>query len=225
MQVLCDLNLENNQILNAIVHKVSADPAKETKNTAMLVYNTTEKKIKFYNGTEWITIGTGDGSTITIEIELSDTSTNDKAAGAKAVVDYVKKAIGSTISKITNIEKGQVIRKNPSSGELEGIAIDSEVTKNSNNLVSSGAVFKFFDDNVSIHKIIEGCPYLTSTNNKIVWTISLEHSTKAFVQIYEASTNEMVFADIKDTTNSIEITLNGINGNIAKNSYYAVIIY
>ena len=230
MQILSDVNLEKNQILNAIIQKVPSDPTPDSKSKGMLIYNITDNKLKYCNGTEWIVIGSGSGggTTISIDTTLSDNSTNDNAAGSKAVVDYVNNAINkysAVINQIKNVKNGDVLRISSTSGAVEGIGIDSNVTENSNKLITSGAVFNFVKDIASLNRVIEYNPALSSVNNTISWVISLKHNTKALVQIFESSTNELVQANVRDTSSQIEITLRGINGNLAANSFYAIIIY
>ena len=88
MKVLTNLDLIKNQLLNCVIQKVAADPT--TKLAAgWIIYNTTDNVIKFYNGEEWKEIGAGGGGSITIDTEITDESTNDNAAGSKAVYDFV----------------------------------------------------------------------------------------------------------------------------------------
>lgn len=50
MQFLTNIDLTLNQLLNAIVQKLAADPSNVE---ARVYYNTTEKMLKFYDGTAW----------------------------------------------------------------------------------------------------------------------------------------------------------------------------
>lgn len=102
MKVLTDINMNNNEIMEVIIHKVKSDPTVSAKNSGMIIFNTTDKKLKYCNGTEWVVVGSGGGSTITIDTSLSDSSTNANAAGSKAVVDYVKECT-QNLSKIKNV--------------------------------------------------------------------------------------------------------------------------
>lgn len=227
MQVLTNINLEKNELLNAIIHRVTSDPTVNSKNQGMLIYNTTDKKLKYYNGTEWIVIGASSGGSISIDTTITDTSTNDNAAGSKAVVDYVKSAISTysaVINQINSVSNDSVLKVN-SSGAISGIGVDTTVTKNSKKLITSDAVYSAINDVIVLNRVIETNPKLTSSSGKATWTISLDHTNKALVQIYEVSTNEVIFASIKDTASSIEITFNGVDGNISAGTYSAVIIY
>lgn len=61
-----NIDLNKNQILKAIIQKVSTDPS-EGLVAGWMIYNTTENKIKYYNGTEWVDISSsGGGSDVSI---------------------------------------------------------------------------------------------------------------------------------------------------------------
>ena len=229
MKVLTDINMNNNEVLQVIIHKVSSDPTVSAKNAGMIIFNTTDKKLKYYNGSEWVTIGTGSGGTITIDTLLSDSSTNSNAAGSKAVVDYVKnstKDFNSIVNAIKAVNNGEVLKSNSSTGAIIGIKIDETVKENSENLISSGAVFKAINDSLDkINKADYTCPVITGQNGTCIWTISLEHTNPVFVQVYDSS-GEVVFPNIKDYNNQIIITFNGINGDrISAGTYHAVVLF
>lgn len=229
MKVLTDINMNNNEIIQVIIHKVSSDPTVSAKNAGMIIFNTTDKKLKYYNGSEWVIIGTGSGGTITIDTSLSDSSTNSNAAGSKAVVDYVKnytKDFNSIVNAIKAVNNGEVLKSNSSTGAIIGIKIDETVKENSENLISSGAVFKAINDSLDkINKADYTCPVITGQNGTCIWTISLEHTNPVFVQVYDSS-GEVVFPNIKDYNNQIIITFNGINGDrISAGTYHAVVLF
>ena len=60
IKFLTNIDLNKNQILKAIIQKVSVDPS-EGLVAGWMIYNTTENKIKYYNGTAWIDISSGGG--------------------------------------------------------------------------------------------------------------------------------------------------------------------
>ena len=229
MKVLTDINMNNNEIIQVIIHKVSSDPTVSAKNAGMIIFNTTDKKLKYYDGSEWVIIGTGSGGTITIDTSLSDSSTNSNAAGSKAVVDYVKnstKDFNSIVNAIKAVNNGEVLKSNSSTGAIIGIKIDETVKENSENLISSGAVFKAINDSLDkINKADYTCPVITGQNGTCIWTISLDHTNPVFVQVYDSS-GEVVFPNIKDYNNQIIITFNGINGDrISAGTYHAVVLF
>ena len=230
MQVLTQLDMNKNQIINVIVHKVSTYPVASANNEGMFIYNTTEEKLKYFNGSEWVTLGIGSGGGVKIDTILNDSSTNNNAAGSKAVVDYVKnstKDFNSIANAIKSVVNGYVLKTNSSTGAIIGIKIDESVEENSENLISSGAVFQAINDSLNkINKVDYTCPVITGENGTCIWTISLEHTEPVFVQVYDNSSGEVVFPNIKDSNNQVIITFNGINGNrISAGAYRAVILF
>lgn len=226
MQVLTQLDMNKNQIINVIVHKVSTDPVASANNEGMFIYNTTEDKLKYFNGAEWVTLGTGSGGGVKIDTILNDSSTNNNAAGSKAVVDYVATMlanIDTVINQIKAVSTNSVLIVN-NNGNISGIKIDSEVTESSNNLVTSKAVYNAIKNITgTITKTSYTCPAITGVDNKCVWEIELEHTVPATVQVYN-SANEMVIAKIKDSSTKITITFNGLS-KINANQFKAIIIY
>lgn len=225
MKVLTDLNMNNNQIIEVIIHKVKSDPTISSKNEGMIIFNETDKKLKYCNGIEWIVIGSGSGTSITIDTSLSNESTNNNAAGSKAVVDYVKentKDLSTFINTIKNIGNGKVLMKDDS-GIITGIEIDTEVKENSKKLINSGSVYKAING-IKLTKTEVNCPAITGENGTCVWTIPINHSKPVLVQVYDKS-GEICFPNIKNSTNQVIITFNGITNNkILAEQYYAVIL-
>ena len=60
VKFLTNIDLSKNQIIKAIIQKVSTDPDEELV-AGWIIYNTTENKIKYYNGTEWVDTSSGGG--------------------------------------------------------------------------------------------------------------------------------------------------------------------
>ena len=86
MKILTNLDLVKNQLVNCVIQKVETDPTTKLAE-GWIIFNTTEAKLKYYNGEEWVAIDSGGG--IPIAIEITESSTNDEASGAKAVYDFV----------------------------------------------------------------------------------------------------------------------------------------
>lgn len=226
MQVLTQLDMNKNQIINVIVHKVATDPVASTNSEGMFIYNTTEEKLKYFNGAEWITLGTGSGDGVKIDTVINNSSTNDNAAGSKAVVDYVTTMlanINTVINQIKAVSTNSVLIVN-NNGNISGIKIDSEVTESSNNLVTSKAVYNAIKNITgTISKASYTCPAITGVDNKCVWEIELKHTVPATVQVYN-SANEKVIANVKDSSTKVTITFNGLS-KINANQFKAIIIY
>lgn len=76
IRYLDNINLEENQLLNASLQQVNSDPAGFE---GQIIYNTTSNVFKYYNGTAWISLdGTGDITQVNITAGdgLSGTSVN-----------------------------------------------------------------------------------------------------------------------------------------------------
>lgn len=56
-----NIDLDNNQAVNLVAEKLAADPASPVE--ARVIYNTVGKAIKYWNGTQWITL---DGTATTL---------------------------------------------------------------------------------------------------------------------------------------------------------------
>lgn len=144
MKVLTNLDLVKNQLLNGVIQKVAVDPT--TKLAAgWIIFNTDEAKLKYYNGEEWVTIGSGGGGSVDIATVINSSSTNSKAAGAKAVYDFVTE----NLADIRAVANGDVLIVDSTTGEIIGISVDTTVTEDSVNLITSGAVFTALQEAVS----------------------------------------------------------------------------
>lgn len=144
MKVLTNLDLVKNQLLNGVIQKVAADPT--TKLAAgWLIFNTEEAKLKYYNDKEWVTIGSDGSGSVDIATVINSTSTNSKAAGAKAVYDFVTE----NLADIRAVANGDVLIVDSATGNIVGIDVDTTVTEDSVNLITSGAVFTALQEAVS----------------------------------------------------------------------------
>lgn len=56
---LFNTDFDGNQLVNITLEKLSADPASGSSWEGRVIYNDTEDAIKFYNGAEWISLGSG----------------------------------------------------------------------------------------------------------------------------------------------------------------------
>lgn len=145
MKCLGTLDMVKNQIINGVIQKVTADPTTKLVE-GWIIYNETDKKFKVYNGEQWVALGSGsgDGSSVDISTKISSSSTNSTAAGAKAVYDFVT----DEISDIRSVSNGDILTIG-ADGTVQGISVDTEVTEDSENLVSSGAVKTYVDSKMS----------------------------------------------------------------------------
>lgn len=176
MKMMTNLDMMRNQIMNGVVQNVTTDPTTKLKQ-GWLIYNTVDDKLKFYNGTQWVSIGTGGGASIDIDTSIDEHSTNADAAGAKAVYDFVT----GEMQDIRSVTNGKVLKVG-SNGDVEGIEIDSAVTENSTKLITSGLVFAAIQSAVSAFDAmkfkgtVNAAGVITSTdtalNNKNITTLT-----------------------------------------------------
>lgn len=149
MKCLTNLDMVKNQIINGVIQKVTADPTTKLVE-GWLIYNTTDKKFKVYDGESWVALGSsgsvsgGDGQSINIVKQISSSSTDDEVASAKAVYDFTTKEM----EDIRTVSNGNILSVG-TDGKVKGISIDTEVTEDSTNIISSGAVKSYVDSKMS----------------------------------------------------------------------------
>lgn len=56
---LHNIDLDANQLLNITLEKLASDPAPANSWEGRVIYNSTEDSIKFYDGSEWVALGSG----------------------------------------------------------------------------------------------------------------------------------------------------------------------
>lgn len=95
MQFLTDINLNGNQLLNATIQNVAVDPSNNLVE-GKIIYNTAEKKMKYYDGTQWSEIGSVE---ITIDDTVTEGSTNAVQSGA--VKTYVDTQVAGLAKSMT----------------------------------------------------------------------------------------------------------------------------
>lgn len=75
MKIYNDLNMDNNQITNAIYEKLATPP--ENAVEGQYYYNTIDKKLYYYDGTEWVTSETNIKTMSTQSTNLTCTLPDD----------------------------------------------------------------------------------------------------------------------------------------------------
>lgn len=78
MKFVNNIDLQKNELQNAVIQNLPSDPSADVSKEGQVYYNTTDHKLKQFNGTEWIVVGkdftvtAGNGLTSTV---TGDTST------------------------------------------------------------------------------------------------------------------------------------------------------
>jgi hypothetical protein len=106
LSYLTDINLNKNELQNAVIQKLSTDPS-SGQTAGWIIYNTTDNQLKVYDGTDWtnvggditrvnITAGTGlSGSvdttsgTHTQTIDLADTGVTAASYGSSTAIPVI----------------------------------------------------------------------------------------------------------------------------------------
>lgn len=118
MQFLTDINLNGNQLLNATIQNVAVDPSTNLVE-GKIIYNTSEKKMKYYDGSKWSDIGSVD---ITIDDVVTEDSTNAVQSGAvKTYVDEQVSELAKCLTFKGTIDSNGVITSSDSS--INGVNI------------------------------------------------------------------------------------------------------
>lgn len=118
---LTSIDLGQNELINAVAHHVAVDPT-EGNVEGRLIYNSTDKKFKYWNGTKW------------------------EALSSVSIPDVITVNQGGT--GVKTLAAGEVVVGNGTDA-VTTLAIDSTVTEESTNLITSGAVKTYTDDAIT----------------------------------------------------------------------------
>lgn len=116
---LTDINLNKNELQNAVIQCLTAEPT--SPETGQIYYNTTDKIMYQYNGTQWVAVGKSYNAGTNISIS-NNTINNDAQLSATAIADYNSSTGIITIKKIKQVDgevaiesDGLTIKTNPNS--------------------------------------------------------------------------------------------------------------
>lgn len=162
----------------------------------------------------------GDIPDLSATYKTVQTAVSDPQTTTGAVLQFIASISQDTNGVITPVKRA--------------VAVDSTITEDSNNPVSSGAVYDAISaiSGSQIIKKSEKNPALTASGGVWTWTITaLAHTpvtSDISVTVYEVASGAMVIPDVtvNQSTGVITITITDTAsaGNLAANTYKAVII-
>lgn len=97
---LVNVDLNDNQLLNAAVQNVASDPG--TGVDGQLIFNTTSNNFKYYNGSSWVTVGSGSGGDPNQNAFSNFAVSGQSTVSADSTTDTVTFEGGSNITITTN---------------------------------------------------------------------------------------------------------------------------
>ena len=118
MKFLNNLNLNKNQIQNALMHPLAVAPSSPKE--GQMYYNTNDKMLYYYNGTAWIGLNDIDLSeyakktdigngTLTIQknsVDIAPTFTANQASDVKINIELTKADVG--LNKVENLSPSEL---------------------------------------------------------------------------------------------------------------------
>jgi hypothetical protein len=174
-QFLVDIDLMLNQLLQAKFENLASDP---TGSESRFYYNTVSKKLKYYNGTTWIT-------------PLDQTTINDSGNGSSEIFSAQK--VLSLISGINSALAGGLINKggydaSANSPDLDTSPAGLSIKNGWTYVVTSAGTF--FSENVQVGDMIiakQDSPttlaHWTLVNKNIQDIVDASESSKGIIQL------------------------------------------
>lgn len=105
MKILSNIDLNKNQVQNALIHVLSADPGSPTE--GQIYYNSTDKTLRWYSGAAWRVVGTLDQ----VSAPAADVSLNSHKI--TSLTDPSNPQDAATKAYVDGLVTGGVSWKNP----------------------------------------------------------------------------------------------------------------
>lgn len=184
MLFLTNIDLNGNELQNVTIQNLAAEPS--NPKAGQMIFNSTTNKFEYYNGTEWI-------------------APESVAEPTEATLTVSGGGTG-----VTTIPVGEVLVGNGTDA-ITTKAIDTDVTEDSENLITSGAVKNYVDDTVSqTISTIEVMKFVGTMDATGVITSSIaELNTKNIADValktgYTIKATESIPTSVIDTGTPIE---------------------
>tara|TARA_R110002012_G_scaffold25464_4_gene84335 strand:+ start:5427 stop:6707 length:1281 start_codon:yes stop_codon:yes gene_type:complete len=133
MNFLTNLDLNKNQLLNGTIHNVASDPAGTAHQLGQIIYNTTDLKIKTWNGSSWEGAADGTMSSFTL---AADTGTSASIADGGTVTI----AGSGSVSTVVSVGTVTISIDDVTNAELENDSITLTNTDGHLTFANSGVV-------------------------------------------------------------------------------------
>jgi len=110
MKVLTNLDLNKNQLINGAIHNVATDPTGGTYQLGQIIYNTTDLKIKTWDGSSWTGAASGSMSSFDFAADTGTTATivdgnTITVAGSGSVATAISSnTVTISLADVTNAE-------------------------------------------------------------------------------------------------------------------------
>lgn len=199
MNILTSVNLNQNEVQNVVIQNLAVAPSEPKE--GQIYYDTTLKKVRTWNGEQWISGGTD---------------------AIKRIVGTVGE--GGTVADLptSSVNEGDiyvVVKKGTYASQAAKVG-DMFIAGSSASIwlyVPSG-------DDGNVYKYSANNPVLTGSGGVSEWTVTHNLGNKyPIVQVYEVESGEMVLADVEAVSeNELKIKINA--ASVEADTYKVVVM-